>query len=152
MYILPEVQAILDEFKSVFPVSAGPPHLITRCQCAECSAVSDALAGKPWDSLDPESIPLGVLLLAPEAFAYFLPAYIKAALLNINDHSSELACALHSHDLSPRFTLLSDVQSRAVLRYLEYEVARHNDLWGRSHQEAIDVYWGRFRRDDSTGY
>lgn len=74
---------LVDRIATAFETNAAPPDRIVVHECLECEEVSRDFAGQRWTELSwdvLESHHDSIPLLSPEAFAYYLPAYLTAAV------------------------------------------------------------------------
>ena len=74
-----------------FGTATRPPEFqIAPHECEECQQLSADLAGVEWTAMPDaliEGNPSGLSLLSPEAYAYFLPAYVLYALDHFTSES-----------------------------------------------------------------
>lgn len=84
-YTTPE--ELLARLHAVFPDGPWPVGKVAApCSCDECRDLSEFLQGKRWTEITPDdafSIHAGTSLYFDEAFAYVLPAFMKASLLDM---------------------------------------------------------------------
>ena len=76
-------QEILDAFENVAPPKDG----IIQHECDDCFAMRDSFIGNDWKTLESKTIEDNsgsLLLLTPDAFHYFLPAYLIHSLENLS--------------------------------------------------------------------
>jgi len=127
--------ALQAEVRSAFAGVVRPAEdLIALHQCPECDALRAAFAHESWDAMSDDLIErneLALPLLSPDAFAYFLPAYLLYSL----DHLSCTAgvTEMTVYAVSPsagananlenwtqeRIAPFTDQQARVIDRFLE---------------------------------
>src|SRR5262245_23332260 len=64
-------------------VDVTPPTSLVGHQCSECESVQTAFEGRRWNEVPIESIRDhhdSLPLLTPEAYVFFIPAYLIAAV------------------------------------------------------------------------
>lgn len=86
-----EAAELVDRILTEFRTDARPPGRVVVHRCEECERVSTDFAGKHWTDLSPQVLRFhydAIPLLSPEAFAYYLPAYL---LFAARDPSSGVA-------------------------------------------------------------
>lgn len=104
-------EAILGELAERFPV-AGAPSYVTACTqrmgdayCDECSEVEKFYRGRDWSEIDLMGTGGFLIgLLTPEALHYYLPAILKAVLIDKDPNT----------DITDRFYYLFLDQPRAL--------------------------------------
>jgi hypothetical protein len=83
-----DVQQLRNHIRVAFPAVPfyGP---VTSCGCQECAEIRDGLLHKPWDEISPPFIDrtCSPMLLTPEAFTVFVPAYLLRALDDLSEFS-----------------------------------------------------------------
>jgi hypothetical protein len=75
---------LIDRIARAFPTE-GPPELVVVHECDECDRVDDDFGGKAWTEVVPDVIQYhqdSLPLFSPEAFAYYIPAYLSFTLQN----------------------------------------------------------------------
>lgn len=77
------VERALRAIEDAFP--PGPPPArdqIAPHDCEECEEIRARYAGRPWRTVSPDAKRDGAVLslLGPEAFRYYLPAFLLASL------------------------------------------------------------------------
>lgn len=123
---------------------------ITEHQCEECDQLRDTFAPLRWESALPEIIDsnFGQLpLFTPEAYRYYLPAYLLRSLDNFDplDNVCEYVIYSLTPDCSEDFTfrwyservkLFSHSQKAAVAAFLEFFLA--SDKFRTYHIDIMD--------------
>jgi hypothetical protein len=120
---------------AVYP---GDDKLINANHCGECAEIAEVFRGKKWSSLTNikflRRYVAALSLLYPEAFRYYLPAYMIAAL--IDPATADVILDSLEYDFMPRATEnaaaqewffnratgFSPAQKRAIKAYLEFPV------------------------------
>jgi hypothetical protein len=104
---------------------------ITRCpyNCAECRRIADYFKGKEWAGQDVEEMRkhhVALSLFTPEAFHYFLPAFMLASI-DSYEKGDVIPDAIRFHfeyaqEIRGHFTVrmskLSAAQRKAIIDYL----------------------------------
>lgn len=82
-----EERALVAQIEQAFTNTSYPPEVkITNCKwnCPECTEITEAFHGKHWSSLTDVAAlrynSAALSLFTPEAFRFYLPAYLRAAL------------------------------------------------------------------------
>jgi hypothetical protein len=73
---------LVDRIAAAFQTKEPPPKRIVVHRCDECERVSWDFAGKKWTDLSSDVLQYhhdSIPLFSPEAFAYYLPAYLSFA-------------------------------------------------------------------------
>jgi hypothetical protein len=73
---------LVTRIAAAFRTDAPPPKRIVVHQCEECERVAFDFAGRQWTDLSADVLEYhhdSIPLLSPEAFAYYLPAYLSFA-------------------------------------------------------------------------
>lgn len=146
-----ELKQLLRDTFPTAPFSADRP--IAAHECEECRGIRVAFADQ-----SPFLIPRATLadqygslvLLTPEAFQHFLPAYLDYAI----DETESLVAEFIRYYLGPaegdefyleRFRLFSDAEKRVVFEVMEFLATRDPfELYGEYHDRARR-YWGPVR-------
>lgn len=94
--------------------------LIDADHCPECAEIYEAFRGKQWESLTDVRLLrehyLALSSLYPEAFRYYLPAFMRAAL--IDPKTADIIVDALEHQLSePQNGTLTDEEVREVYGY-----------------------------------
>jgi hypothetical protein len=108
----------------------GDDH-ITRCpyQCFECTAVAGFFKGKPWQDIsvaDARHYHGALNVFTPEAFQYYLPAFMFASIDNYDKHDIipdsiryHLEFNLeHREYFNVRMSKFSPAQKRVITEFL----------------------------------
>jgi uncharacterized protein DUF6714 len=154
-----------DRIRRVFPVAAPPSEAnLALDGCSFCAAIHKALSGERWDAVSAEDLDKqvdSIALLTPDAFAYYLPAFLCRAIASPENPgvgaSNVLFFTVQSlcdADLpsdawwSERIERLSDEQRRAIAAFLHWVVqllADEDDTPLREFAEvALERYWGQY--------
>lgn len=122
------VEALYQSIRAAFPEHV-PPRAITGHQCPECDEIDSLLGGRLWTEIAanfPDFCHDAFPLLSPIAQAYYLPAYMVAAL--------GPECGLQGHSLESALTpggllreALTLLQRAAVLE------------WARAYYQQVDA-------------
>jgi hypothetical protein len=138
---------------------------ITRCtydkkyggkydgSCGECVTIADFFRGKLWRELSATELRIhgqADILFTVEAYCYYLPAYLTAALRDRQeldvcvDHLSyrfgpKTEDALGQNRLSEIFGTLSDIELRAILNYFRYAYDLEEDYDGYISRSISNV-------------
>jgi hypothetical protein len=149
-------QQVKDQIREAFPATRfdGP---ITACDCEECTHIREELRHKRWDEistgfLDSTCSPM---LLTPEAFRAFLPAYLLRALDDLSWHSVVVHFTVHSlcpdrsnqngqgERLSQRARLMDSSQTEAIREFLLFVQENAGDAeWLRPFiTGALEEVW-----------
>ena len=70
---------LADRIAAAFRTDSSPPERIVVHRCDECERVSSDFAGRKWIELSQDVLAYhhdSIPLFSPEAFAYYLPAYL----------------------------------------------------------------------------
>jgi hypothetical protein len=70
---------LADRIAAAFQTDSSPPERIVVHRCDECERVSTDFAGRNWTELSQDVLAYhhdSIPLFSPEAFAYYLPAYL----------------------------------------------------------------------------
>jgi hypothetical protein len=75
------LECLRNQIRDAFPPTCFH-GVVTKCSCDECWNIRNALEGRSWNQIEREFIDLtcSPVLLDPEAFQAFLPAYLLGAL------------------------------------------------------------------------
>jgi hypothetical protein len=92
--------------------------------------------------------------LDPESWRYYLPAYMRWALVHLADEHHDAidgviySLSSHGPDAIARYEVLSPEQSRAVCRFLRAMMdLPPGEVDGEAAQDGLDRYWSRFCDD-----
>jgi len=83
---MPDIQAdaLLRRIQEAFPVQPLPsPDRVALHDCRECSELRDAFARRVWTELDSSVLEAhadNIALLSPDAFFYYVPAFMSEAV------------------------------------------------------------------------
>jgi hypothetical protein len=129
---------------------------ITSHRCEECSELRDAFSRLKWDQVPTAVIDenFGQLsLFTPEAYRYFLPAYLLRCLDNLDPES--MVCEFVIYSLTPdsaneetrqwaaeRHQLFDQKQQAAIVEFLD--LIQSSDEFKTFHDEvakALRVVW-----------
>jgi hypothetical protein len=111
-------QKIISSFADVpYPKDEIAPH-----ECDECRDVRRTFANKNWKTIEPQILGgnFGIIpLFSPEAFHYFLPAYLIYSL----DHFSE------KYDTVCEFTIYAVTpDKKSIKKYFDYWREKFKDF------------------------
>lgn len=109
------------------------------CGCYECVELDEAIRSKNWTQFTPiecRLVSAGACLFTDEAFAYFLPAYLRAALLDPGEADVAVegtAWQFLPHGLGAQsrrtFFNLTQTQREVLVDWLEWWVASEEEEW-----------------------
>lgn len=137
-------QKIFASFENVpYPKGRIAPH-----ECGECDDVCKTFKNKNWKTISPEIIEEyhGIIpLFSPEAFQYFLPAYLNFSLNNFDGYDT--VCQFTIYATAPdnksvqerleywrdRFARFSSEQMSCIYEFLD--LARIDENFERSAKE-----------------
>ena len=139
------------KIRDAFPDIAPPSFPVVLHKCDECDQVKAAFLGKRWSEIS-----LGTLrdhycslpLLSPEAFRYYLPAFLLGAIKDM-DHPNS---SLHTFAI---YSLLPDglvrrekcgftvEQERAIIEFARW-------MASSAESAAIELYWSCAAKTDSN--
>jgi len=109
------IEALKGKIRSGFANTRHPgPDKLALHECDECQAVRDAFARVDWKTLDDEVIKANfdkLPLFSPEAFHFFLPAYILYSLTHLYSE----ACAFMVYALTPKEQKRNEAERKAML-------------------------------------
>lgn len=135
----------------------GDGHLVydTSGQHLECDQIARAFEGKHWNSLSPSFIfshNSALSFFSPEAFRYYLPAFLLAAITDIDAADIAVDSTISNLTVPDDANLLAsfwenisgltESEKKAIQAFLEFMRDVHgNDYprWGP--QEALRRYW-----------
>lgn len=158
------LQALRDQIREAFPPTPfyGP---ITACSCDECKTIRESLRHQQWDQVPREFIEFtcSPVLLEPEAFSAFLPAYLLRALDDLVGDNVVLELTVYSlctdlpdeDDFAPhedshpdellleRAALMSPAQIAAIRAFLLFVVdhAARGDWFQQFVNPALESVW-----------
>lgn len=105
-----EIRTVQERIRSAFLSAAQPEdNNIAPHECEECDQIKSSFGGKKWMDLSQEVIAENydkIPLFTPQAFHYFLPAFLIRSLEEFHPGSSILEFTLYS--LSPTKTKPDD--------------------------------------------
>jgi hypothetical protein len=147
---------LLTELESVFPISPVPsardffdgergnvdPELVE---------LKGEIGGKEWRLVDPDSFRNTPFLYVatPHVFAYYLPAYLRAALLNPDtEHEDEFVDITTNTDeyFSRKYKALSPAQREIVFKTLQF-IAKRRKPYDPGPPAAFLEWWKSFAAD-----
>lgn len=128
------VERLREQILAAFPAMQFVAP-VTDCSCEECTEIIRNLQDKSWDQGEPAFIDFTCcpVLLTPEAFRAFLPAYLLRALddlagkTNVLEFTVYSLCPEETRDnprIGERARLMSPTQVSAIREFLLY-AARH---------------------------
>lgn len=140
---------------TVYP---GDDHLINAGHCPECADIYEAFRGRSWESLtDVRFLRLNEAALAlmyPEAFRYYLPAFMRAAVVDpktadVIPHGLEFNLMPHHSASSEKFIArisgFTPQQKQAIKAYLKFEpYPMHWTIRMRQQQQQAIDFWDTF--------
>jgi hypothetical protein len=154
---------LLQRIAQAFGAEAPPPQGAVAAPSQWCDPereeIAEALGGKRWTEL---ALPVlryhheALIFLAPEAFRYYLPAYLSAAAGSYRTSGSlpgSVVSALTPPEpdgpadprFQARFGALTPPQSAAVAAFVAYMRAEHGRDYPRDELgKLLERYWGRF--------
>lgn len=140
-----EIARLISAIEKGFPVRPMPTR-ITECPCPECRDLHCAFYGREWKGISDRTLEANfssLSLFSPQAFSYFLPAYLTYSLKHFVLFCDVLEFTIYA--LSPdakftkdptranwmkdRFKPLNETQCDVILKFLSL-VARDEDLSG----------------------
>ncbi len=145
---------------TVYP---GDDKLINANHCGECAEIAEVFQGKRWASLTDVKFlrhyVAALSLLYPEAFRYYLPAYMIAALTD--PATADVILDSVEYDLMPRPTEdavaqdwffsrargFSPAQKRAIKAYLEFPVPNDSLEYDPKRKQELQRtldFWNTF--------
>lgn len=157
-----EVRSLATEIEEVFRTVPYPrddrlvsaPHL-----GGEYAEIAAAFKGRTWSSLDLEFLRYhhaSLFFLTPEAYRYFLPAYLRVSVLSYRKADLIPGSVLYSltppadpgpdkDEFLSRVATLSQGQKRVIRRFLEYLRDAHRGGFLRGEiNRPLNRYWHRF--------
>jgi hypothetical protein len=144
----------LEELKTAirltFSTTAEPLDMLVVCECEECHGLSLSFRGRSWQALSVRDVfEHEIALLSPEAFRYYLPAYLLAALDRQPESWDVRLATIHllgaseqrmREYLEERFRQLSIQQVETVIAFLEYVTLTDNSLNAEAATAHEDVW------------
>lgn len=156
---LDRIAALVEDAFAACP-SPDDDDIVEAGCCAECDALGAWLRGRSWqevreDLRRDEANPDPSFLLRPQAFRYFLPAYLLAALERGAPETAERRLFSPSHALAPESTglemfrtkylgVFAPTERAAIRAYFTALTARRSedaDLRRPCIEEALRVLW-----------
>lgn len=147
-------QGIEDAFaEAVYP---GHDNItLSACPCGECTETRVFFEGKHWRDVAAAGQPFhigwgGLAILSPEAWRFYLPAYMMLSLRGDGDPGETLECALYS--LAPdqtggsldlftkRICAFSAAQQECIAAYARAAAGADNEVSDAAF-DAAAVYW-----------
>lgn len=108
------IEALKGNIRTGFANTRHPgPDKLAPHECDECRAVRDAFARMDWKTLDDALIKANfdkLPLFSPEAFHFFLPAYMLYSLIHLNSEVGEFTV----YALTPEVQKLNEVERKAM--------------------------------------
>lgn len=157
--------ALLDEIEAAFPRAAPPPAVVDQpAHCSGCRSLTAVLRGQPWREVPPRDLDATVdanAMLTPEAFAYYVPAYIRRSVerfcepgLGVTDAVTFVVQSLADPRLTDdpwwheRATKFSSAQHRVIASYLSWVVSVIGDDQDESWlaacaHNALERFWAK---------
>ena len=136
----------------------GDDHLINAGHCSECEDIYEAFRGKSWESLTDVAYlrryESAINLMYSEAFRYYLPAFMRAAVVdpqtadvildglkfNLMPHQSK-----SPDEFIKRISGFSHKQKLAIKAYLKFEpYPMHWTIRMRQQQQQAIDFWDTF--------
>ena len=104
-------QKILRAFANVpYPEGKVAPH-----ECDECHEVIELFADLDWKPINPEIIEEhhgSMSLFSPEAFNYFLPAYLIYSLKHFSE--DDTVCEFTIYALTPNIEMIEEKEEKQI--------------------------------------
>ena len=121
----------------------GDDRIVSH-ECWECTEVTNAFKGTRWqDWIDrpPEDLCMrggGIFLLSPEAFRYFLPAYLIVSLKDEKNHIQHQVLGA----LQRKADGFTPNQAKVIKKYLQFTALEDLNCLSQPEQikPAIDVF------------
>jgi hypothetical protein len=147
---LDELKAQIEEAFSNVPYP-GDGQIAYSETAWECPEINEDFKGKHWRDVPRETIRwhrAELPLFSPSGFQYYLPAYLLAALIDLEVRGFLLSTLEARPEREPvmreRFERLTPSQKNAVKAFLEFMRAEAKDditweFWSR----PLRGYWGR---------
>jgi hypothetical protein len=114
------IDRLKDKIRRAFPPSLFAGR-ITDCDCDECRDIRDGLQGKLWSGVPPSFVDFTAspVLLTPEAFRQFIPAYMMRALDDLAQETAVLEYTVYG--LSPHVAdeVPEEASDRSRVEYLQ---------------------------------
>jgi hypothetical protein len=91
-----------------------------------------------------EECPTALSFLDPESWRFYLPAYMRLALLRLGQqHNDAIDQAIYSLDggTPERFRILNPAQARAVRRFLAFAAEHEAHCDATVAKQALDTHW-----------
>lgn len=140
---------------TVYP---GDDKLINGCHCEECAGIAEAFIGKRWLSLTDVKFlrryESALTLMYPEAFRYYMPAFMRAAVVDpktadVIPHGLEFNLMPHHSASSEKFIArisgFTPQQKQAIKAYLKFEpYPMHWTIMMRQQQQQAIDFWDTF--------
>ncbi len=150
-------RSVIDAIERAFPIKNPPTKVTPDLTHPEHVEVSADFLGKAWTEMPQASLEYNweaLNFLTPEAFRYYLPAYMRASLLDPDSNIFQGAMfALELSKINPEWTLdrfagLTKLQREAILRFLRFlhEHYREDHFPFGESQQAVEL-WERLQLD-----
>ncbi len=155
------VADLVARIESAFPDVPFPQGVAAcSCRCYECEELEAELWAKRWTQFTPTEtryISSGTSLYNDEAFAYILPAYLRASLLDGREADvvvDQVGWCYLPYDAKDKPTrnmdLLNQTQREVLVDWLEWWVLLEEEDWKDLLAEEPDDDRGRNRlREDA---
>jgi hypothetical protein len=162
------IEALKLAIRNRFPGTPTPVEEdIATHDCRECLAIRATFAGRTWDSLRPSELEArfdSLPMLSPNAFKYYLPAYLTHSLENLSPDC--LVCQFTIYAIAPdddakeaefvdwwreRLSLFTAEQFEVLTRFLEH--ARQHEAFDEftpsleHSNERLQLYYANSVRD-----
>jgi hypothetical protein len=115
-----QLEALKQKILAAFADVPYPKGVITSHECPECFDVRETFAGQDWKTIAPEIIEENfgkISLFSPEAFHFFLPAYLIYSLEHF-DEQYDTVCEFTIYAVAPSN---KDIQSRCDYEQKRFE-------------------------------
>jgi hypothetical protein len=169
-----EKEALITQIHAAFAntIYPGDDNLINANHCQECADIYEAFRGKQWESLTDvrflRRYEAALSLLYPEAFRYYLPAFMRAALVDhetadvildglefhlsppekdgfLDQESLQKYGYTHTDSWLRRVSSFTTEQKSAIRAYLEFETyPRRWTIKERQEQQHTLDFWDTF--------
>lgn len=140
---------------TVYP---GDDKIINGSHCEECAGIAEAFIGKRWSSLTDVKFlrryESALNLMYSEAFRYYLPAFMRAAVIDPKTadvilHSLEFNLMTHHSESYEKFIVrisgFTRKQKQAIKAYMKFEpYPMHWTIRMRQQQQQAIDFWNTF--------
>jgi hypothetical protein len=147
-----EAQRLRDAIRAAWEGATPPGQIAPHCQRPDCPAIAAYFSRRSWEAVRFDEMRAAVgaswdgpmHFLPPDAFAYFLPAFLLM-FLDARRRIDVLAettvrCVCPHEGWRPRVEGLSSAQQRVVLEFLRFVRARGSTM---PELEAGIEFWER---------